>query len=98
MVDAIALVLSREGTQLLLSESAAVQFVMDAFGHLKAIGYTPEAQPLLDRAGVQPDAGVLPLEKNFIQAMRERMPALESYHAAYIVDRSPGTRALHLQV
>ncbi|HEX7477919.1 MAG TPA: catalase [Polyangiales bacterium] len=72
LVDAIALVLSREGTQLLLSESAAVQFVMDAFGHLKAIGYTPEAQPLLDRAGVQPDAGVLPLEKNFIQAATRR--------------------------
>jgi catalase len=41
-----------------LKEAAAVQFVMDAFGHLKAIGHTPEAKPLLDKAGIEPDAGV----------------------------------------
>ena len=36
---------------MLLKEAAAVQFVMDAFGHLKAIGHSAAAKPLLDKAG-----------------------------------------------
>jgi catalase len=47
----------------LLKEGAAVDFAKDAFGHLKAIGHTSEAQPLLDKAGVQPDAGVVDLSR-----------------------------------
>jgi catalase len=47
---------------MLLKESAAVEFVMNAFGHLKAIGHTPEAQPLLDKAGVVPDDGIVSIE------------------------------------
>ena len=42
----------------------AVDFAKDAFGHLKAVGHTPEAQPLLDKAGVEPDAGVVDLSKD----------------------------------
>ncbi len=61
LFDAVALVLSGTGCDRLLGEGAAVDFVQDAFGHLKAIGFTSEAQPLLDRAGVQPDAGVADL-------------------------------------
>ena len=60
--DAVAVLLSEKGTQMLLKESAAVEFVMNAFGHLKAIGHTPEAQPLLDKAGVVPDQGVVSIE------------------------------------
>ena len=51
--------------KLLLKEAAAVQFVMDAFGHLKAIGHTAEAKPLLEKAGVVPDAGVTELGQAF---------------------------------
>jgi catalase len=83
MVDAIALVLSKEGTQMLLKESAAVQFVMDAFGHLKAIGHTAEAQPLLDKAGVEPDAGVVSVQNGFVQAAAQRF-----------FDREPKVRTL----
>jgi catalase len=61
MFDAVAIVLSEEGTADLLGEGAAVDFAKDAFGHLKAIGYTPQAQPLLDKAGVTPDEGVFDL-------------------------------------
>jgi len=61
LFDAVALVLSADGCQQLLTEGAAVDFAKDAFGHLKAIGYTPEAQPLLDKAGVEADAGVVDL-------------------------------------
>ena len=67
-VDAIALVLSDTGCAVLLKEAAAVQFVMDAFGHLKAIGATDAAKPLLDKAGVEPDEGVVGLGSEFIAA------------------------------
>jgi len=59
--DAVALALSKEGCAQLMKEGAAIDFVLHAFGHLKAIGFTPEARPLLDRAGVEPDAGVVAL-------------------------------------
>jgi catalase len=61
--DAVAVVLSAQGCSLLLKESAAVQWVMDAFGHLKAIGSNADAKPLLDKAGVVPDEGVVALSK-----------------------------------
>ena len=59
--DAVALVLSQDGCAQLLGESAAMDFVANAFVHLKAIGFTAPAQPLLDKAGVHPDAGVIDL-------------------------------------
>jgi catalase len=59
--DAVALVLSEDGCAKLLKESAAMDFVANAFVHLKAVGFTPQAQPLLDKAGVAPDAGVVDL-------------------------------------
>ncbi|PVM83359.1 catalase, partial [Caulobacter radicis] len=71
-VDAIALVLSDDGCAALLKEAAAVQFVMDAFGHLKAIGATDAAKPLLDKAGVEPDEGVTDLGEDFIAAAAKR--------------------------
>ncbi|WP_447910456.1 catalase [Brevundimonas bullata] len=64
LFDAVALILSEQGCQTLLGEGAAVDFAKDAFGHLKAIGHTPQAQPLLDKAGVQPDAGVVDLSQD----------------------------------
>ncbi|AMN40447.1 catalase [Rhodoplanes sp. Z2-YC6860] len=72
LFDAVAIVLSEEGCQALLNEAAAVQFVMDAFGHLKTIGANEEAQPLLDKAGVQPDDGITGLGKDFIAAAGQR--------------------------
>ena len=40
LFDAVALVLTREAAAKLAEEGAAVDFVRDAFGHLKAIGCT----------------------------------------------------------
>lgn len=77
LFDAIAVILSEDGCTQLLKEAAAVQFVMDAFGHLKAIGHTAEAQPLLDKAGVEPDEGVTDLGAIFIKAAATRMWARE---------------------
>ncbi len=83
MADAVVIALSEEGTAMLLKEGAAVQFVMDAFAHLKAIAASDAAQPLLDKAGVEPDAGVMGLEDGFIAAAAKRF-----------WDREPGVRML----
>jgi catalase len=81
-VDAIAVILSEEGCAALMKEGAAVQFVMDAFGHLKAIGSNDAAKPLLDKAGVHADAGVTGLDKAFVTAAAKRFwdrePALRT--------------------
>lgn len=63
MFDAVAIILSEEGTADLLTEGAAVDFAKDAFGHLKAIGHSDGAKALLDKAGVEPDEGVISLSE-----------------------------------
>lgn len=77
LFDAVAVVLSPEGCQLLLKEATAVQWVMDAFGHCKCIGATEGAQPLLDKAGVEKDEGVVGLDENFVKAAGTRYWARE---------------------
>jgi len=72
LFDAIAVVLSKEGCDALLKEAAAVQFVADAFAHLKAIGHSAEAKPLLDKAGVEPDEGIVALDEDFVKAAGKR--------------------------
>ncbi len=72
LFDAVALVLSKAGCGALLKEAAAVQFVMDAFGHLKAIGGSADAKPLLDKAGVVADDGVTGLGPEFVKAAARR--------------------------
>ncbi|MCI4592139.1 catalase [Sphingobium sp. BYY-5] len=81
--DAVALVLSDAGAKTLVKESAAVQFVVDAFGHLKAIGASAAVKPLLDKAGIEPDQGVSVLDASFIEAAARRF-----------YDREPGIRSL----
>jgi catalase len=59
LFDTVALVLSDEGCKTLMQKGCAVDFVKDAFGHLKAIGCTKSAAPLLQKAGVEPDEFIL---------------------------------------
>ncbi len=63
LFDAVALVLSAEAAAKLAKDGAAVGFVMDAFGHVKTIGHDAGAKALLDKAGVEPDAGVVSLDQ-----------------------------------
>jgi len=63
LVDAVGVVASADGCKALLGDNAAVDFVANAFGHLKAIAFSAEAQPLLDRAGVKPDASVIAADR-----------------------------------
>ncbi|WP_294196646.1 catalase [uncultured Sphingomonas sp.] len=81
-VDACAVILAEAACARLVKEGAAVQWVMDAFGHLKAIGHNAAAKPLLDKAGVEPDAGVTDLEA-FVDAAKQRY-----------WDREPNVRTL----
>jgi catalase len=59
LFDAVAIVLSDEGAKALSLESAAIDFVRDAFGHLKAIAADEGAQTLLKVANIRNDAGVV---------------------------------------
>ena len=77
LFDAAAVVLSKDGAAAMLKEGAAVQWVMDAFGHLKAVGASDAAKPLLDKAGVEADEGVTGLDDGFIAAAAKRFYARE---------------------
>jgi catalase len=63
LFDAVAIVLSETSGKTLSQNAAAVAWVHDAFAHLKVIGHTPGAAPLLKAAGVKPDDGVLALDE-----------------------------------
>ena len=77
--DAVALVLSAEAGKRLSKEAAAVDWVRDAFGHLKAIAADAGAQAVLQAAGVQADAGVLKASDcaPFVEAAKTRQWARE---------------------
>ena len=55
LFDAVVLLPSRQGGELLAKEPTARDFVADAFAHLKFIGYAETALPLLKKAGVFED-------------------------------------------
>ena len=59
LFDAVAVILSEEGAKALSMESAAIDFVRDAFGHLKAICVDQGGQTLFRIANVARDAGVV---------------------------------------
>ncbi len=74
LFDAVAVILSEEGAKTLAMESAAIDFVRDAFGHLKAIAVDKGGQALLKTANVEPDAGVVDAndKDDFITAAKTR--------------------------
>ena len=59
LFDAVALILSDEGAKALSMEGAAIDFVRDAFGHLKAIAIDKGGHALLKAANVRQDAGIV---------------------------------------
>jgi catalase len=77
--DAVALVLSAQSGAKLAMEAAAIDFVRDAFGHLKAIAADAGAQAVLDKAGIARDAGVVSADdtKGFVKAAKTRQWARE---------------------
>jgi catalase len=78
--DAVAVVLSDDAGKKLAKEAAAVDFVRDAFGHLKAIAADAGAQSLLKAGGITKDAGVVDASDTagFIKAAKTRQWAREA--------------------
>jgi len=74
LFDAVAVILSDKGVKALSMESAAIEFVRDAFGHLKAIAVDKGGQALLKIASVGQDAGVVDVSDKdaFIAAAKTR--------------------------
>lgn len=75
LYDAVAIIVSEEGVTQLVKEAAARDFVADAFAHCKFIACVEAAQPLLDKAGVEPDEGVIALTaakdvESFVESCR----------------------------
>jgi catalase len=77
LFDAVALLVSAEGAEMLAAKAVARDFVADAFAHLKFIGFSETAKPLLEKAGVPIDAdeGLIALDDadsaaRFVEACR----------------------------
>ncbi len=74
MFDAVAIVISAQAAKALAADSAAVDFVRDAYGHLKALAVDSGGQDLLKSCGVKPSAGVMAATEvaDFIVAAKTR--------------------------
>ena len=55
LYDAVAVIVSDEGAALLSKDAPSKDFVADAFAHCKFMGLSPEAKPLLVKAGIAED-------------------------------------------
>jgi len=83
LFDAVAIILSTSAAKILSSEAAAIDFVRDAYSHLKTIGVDEGGLNLLLAAVVTPDAGVVDLDesgagKAFITGAKTRQWAREA--------------------
>jgi catalase len=76
LFDAVIVAPSVEGGAALALQAEAVNFLRDAYGHLKVIGYLPSAAPMLVKAGIdanpENDAGLIPLDTDSISHFLER--------------------------
>ncbi|HUW28935.1 MAG TPA: catalase [Sulfuriferula sp.] len=81
LFDAVAVILSDDGAKALSKEGAAIDFVRDAFGHLKAIAVDKGGQALLKKANVGQDAGVVDANDKdaFIAAAKTRQWGREKF-------------------
>ena len=60
--DTVVILAAEPAIPDLVREAAAINWVRDAFGHLKVIGYSPAASALLEAAGVAFDEGTIELD------------------------------------
>ncbi|MEO8418773.1 MAG: catalase [Methylophilaceae bacterium] len=74
MFDAVAIILGKEAATALTKEGAAMDFVRDAYAHLKAIASDGGGHMLLDKAGVVADDGIVSAVdiKKFLNASKTR--------------------------
>ncbi len=64
LFDAVIVAPSESGVAALLTQAAAIEWVHNAFVHLKVVGFVPEAEPLLRAAHVEltADEGIVSLD------------------------------------
>lgn len=88
LFDAVAVFAGQSEGKRLAAESGAVDWMRDAFGHLKVIAVTSDAEPLVRAAGIARDAGVIPVEDFAdLQAFIDRVSE------GRIWEREPGLRS-----
>lgn len=85
--DACALLTSREGAADLATQAGAVDWVANAYTHLKVMGHSADAQPLLDRAGSQSDERVIPPEQLIFQTFSSRVNWERRFISTYVLPR-----------
>ena len=81
LFDAVAVILSEDGAKALSADSAAIDFVRDAFAHLKAIAADAGGRTLLNAANVGIDGGVVDVGASsaFIAGAKTRQWDREKY-------------------
>ncbi len=57
LFDAVVVIASEGSAGALAKELGVIEFIRDAYSHLKVIGYAPEARSLVALAGIEPDGG-----------------------------------------
>jgi len=86
--DAVVLLAGMEEARNLSTQTAAVEWVANAFAHLKVIGHTAEADPLLKAARVKRDPGIVTLAgKSDVRAF------VDAAKKGRIWDREPKLRS-----
>ena len=93
LFDAVAIIPSREGGAKLATQAEAVNFLRDAFGHLKVIAYTDTAAPLFVKAGMPEanpdnDPGLLALGQSTVEDFVQTAAAGRNW------DREPFVREM----
>ena len=79
LYDAVALLVSADGSALLAKDAAAKDFVSDAFAHCKFIAYSADALPLFEKAGIR---------SRFIRGLVSNSPRKRMRHASWKVAAS----------
>lgn len=62
LFDTVVLAVSESGVESLKQQAAALNFIRDAYAHLKIIGFAMDARRLLEMAGVEIDDGILQVD------------------------------------
>jgi catalase len=88
LFDVVIVAPSATCAQMLASSPAAVDWVRDAFRHLKVIGHVSAAATLLERAGVQPDADYGIVAVDAVSAMGKLISAAKN-HRIWARDAKP---------
>jgi catalase len=92
LYDAVAIVVSEAGANLLLKDAPTKDFISDAFAHCKFIGFSPEALPLLERAGIGADldGGCVDLSQKDAEGFVETLGAVRFWQRETGVDADAG--------